>query len=144
MNRQEQSVPMWLMIFIWVSLLWNLLGVMNFFFQLTADPQSLAQMTEAQRQMHASTPGWLTAVFGVAVISGVIGCGLMMLKRARAVPVLLLSLLAVLLQMGYAFTVQDVLGVLGAKAAILPVVVTLWALALWLLSRRGVVQGWLR
>ncbi|MCF1430592.1 MAG: hypothetical protein LPH21_10270 [Shewanella sp.] len=144
MNGQKQTViiPMSVMIFIWVSLMWNLLGVMNFFFQLTIDAQSLALMSEAQRLMVEATPGWLTALFGVAVFSGLIGCGLLMFKQAKGAPVLLLSLIAVLVQNVASFLLLDAYSVLGVSALVMPIIVTLWALVLVWVSRVGIARGW--
>ncbi|MCL1035867.1 hypothetical protein L2750_01670 [Shewanella submarina] len=136
------KIPMAVMIFIWVSLMWNLLGVMNFFFQLTVDAQALAQMTEAQRQMYEATPGWLTALFGIAVVTGLAGSGMLMFKMAKAAPVLLISLIAVVAQMAASLIVLDAYAVLGASALIMPAIVTLWAIVLVLISRRGVAKGW--
>lgn len=144
MSEQSDKIkiPMAVMIFIWVSLMWNLLGVMNFFFQLTVDAQALAQMTEAQRQMYEATPGWLTALFGIAVFSGLAGCGMLMFKMAKAAPVLLVSLVAVVVQMAASLVVLDAYAVLGASALVMPAIVTVWAIALVLVSRRGVAEGW--
>ncbi|MGI2258831.1 hypothetical protein [Shewanella sp. GXUN23E] len=139
---EKVSIPMSVMIFIWVSLMWNLLGVMNFFFQLTIDAQALAQMNEAQRQMAEATPGWLTALFGVAVFSGLAGCALLMFKQAKGAPVLLLSFIAVLVQMAASFLLLDAYAVLGASALLMPAIVTLWALVLVWVSRLGVARGW--
>jgi len=48
-----------------VALIWNVMGVMNFFMQM--NPDALAAMSESQRATVASRPPWATGAFAIAV-----------------------------------------------------------------------------
>jgi len=82
-------------------------------------------------------------VFGFAVVSGVIGCLLLLVKKAFSYKVLLASLVAVLVQMGYVFGIQQAAAVLGRDALMMPSVVILWGMFLVWFSRLAVTKHWL-
>lgn len=64
-----------------LSLIWHLLGSMNFFSQMNAD--TLAGMPESLRAIIESRPPWATGAFGLAVFGGAIG-SLWYSKRAES------------------------------------------------------------
>ena len=80
-----------------VGLVWNLLGIANFVFQL--NPDNVASMPESHRAIIASRPVWAHAAFAVAVFGGAIGCMLLLLRRRLAFAVLALSLAGIIVQM---------------------------------------------
>lgn len=80
-----------------IALIWNLLGVMNFFMQM--NPESVAATPEPYRTAIENRPGWATAAFGVAVFGGALGCLLLLLRKSAAIYVLLASVIGVVVQM---------------------------------------------
>lgn len=83
------------------SLLYNLAGCVNFMMQL--NPDSVAAMPEAIRPFIEARPVWATAAFALAVIGGAAGCALLLMKNARAYPVLIASFAGALLTLADTF-----------------------------------------
>jgi hypothetical protein len=80
-----------------VALIWNLMGVMNFFMQMDAD--SLASFPESHRAIIEGRPAWATAGFATAVFGGTLGCLLLLLRKSAAYYVFIASLLGAIVQM---------------------------------------------
>ena len=83
--------------------IWNALGCFNFIIQM--DPGAVADLPGAYQVLIASRPGWVTAALSIAVFGGLLGCVLMLLRRATARLALFLSLIGVALTMGHALWV---------------------------------------
>ena len=66
---------------------------------IQADPEVLAQFPEAYQMVIKGRPGWVSLSFVIAVFGGALGSALMLVHRAVARPVLLLSLLGVVVTM---------------------------------------------
>ena len=126
-----------------LALLWNLLGVAIFFLQVNMPPEALAAMPADQRALYESMPAWVDGAFAVAVFGGVLGSAMLLLKRRLALPLLVLSLLGVVAQMGYTYLMTPAFRVYGASGAILPVLLVLIALFLVWFARRALARGWI-
>jgi hypothetical protein len=120
-----------------LALLWMLFGVAAWVMDLMTDEASLAQLSEAQRQLYAARPQWLFVVYGVAIFSGLAGALGLLLRKAWAVTLLAVSLVAVIVQFGYTIFGMKAVQVLGAAAALpFPIVILLIGIALlWFASR---------
>ena len=81
------------------ALIWNVLGVINFFMQMNAD--TLASFPESHR---AIIDGFAIAVFG-----GALGCLLLLLRKSAAYYLFIASLLGVIVTLTYT------LGMAGSK-----------------------------
>lgn len=80
-----------------IGLLWNAMGVVNLLMQLNAG--MVASMPAEQRAIIESRPAWATLAFAIGVAAGVLGCLLLLLRKAAAFPVLAVSLAAIALHM---------------------------------------------
>lgn len=127
-----------------VLLLWNLIGVAAFAMQYTADLEALAKSDPYTARIFAGMPGWAWAAYAVAVGAGTLGAMLLLMRKAAAVGLFLLSVIAVLVQFGYSFLGTDLLAVKGAGAAVFPAVILAIAVGQWLYARRCRVKGVLR
>jgi hypothetical protein len=126
-----------------VALVWNLMGIMAYVDQVTMSAETLAAMPDAQRALYENMPSWATAAFAIAVNAGALGCLLLVLKKAIALPVLMLSMAGVLVQMAHNFFVSDALEVMGAASAIFPVIVIgIGAYLIWFASNAK-SKGWI-
>jgi uncharacterized membrane protein len=83
-----------------VTLIWNVVGVMNYFMQMNAD--ALAAFPESHRAIIASRPAWATGGFAIAVFGGALGCLLLLLRKSAAYYVFIASLLGVIVTMIHA------------------------------------------
>lgn len=140
---QGVKAPMWFYFVATFSLLWNIMGFLSFVMEMTITPEAMTHMSPEQVKLYESTPVWVEFVFGFAVVSGVLGCLLLILKKAISYKVLLVSLVAVLVQMGYVFGIQNAAVALGAGSLILPSAVSLWGIFLVWFSHFSITKQWL-
>ncbi len=128
-----------------IGVLWNLMGVFQFFleFNYWRNPESRASLDQDLAPFYDSTPAWLYVVFGIAVATGLLGCLGLIVRKSWAVPVFLCSLVAVILQMAHNLLGTKLISVLGPGAAVMPIVVMLIALGLYLYSKKAANMGWL-
>ncbi|HEX2512380.1 MAG TPA: hypothetical protein VHK44_07255 [Xanthobacteraceae bacterium] len=80
-----------------VTLIWNVMGIMNFFGQMNAD--TLAAMPESHRSIAEGRPVWATGAFAIAVFGGALGCLLLLLRKSAAFYLFIASLIGVVVQM---------------------------------------------
>ena len=127
-----------------VLLLWNFTGLMFYYGQVTMTPETLAaNFSAVEREFMAQTPVWATAAYATAVTAGVIGAVLLLLRKAWALPVFVLSFVGVLIQDFDAFVLSDAIGVLGSSALPLPVIViVICVFEIWY-TRSAKAKAWL-
>lgn len=127
-----------------VALLWNLIGLILYYMQVTASDEMLsAAYGEAEFEFIKSIPAWATAGYATAVTFGVLGCILLLLRKAWAIPAFIISLIGIVVQDVYGFVIADAIGVFGSGALVLPVIVFVIAIALIIYSRNAKAKGWL-
>jgi hypothetical protein len=142
MNSSSSPAPRWFTIFAILALLWNLLGVAAFVMQATLSPEAIAAMPEAEQALYNNYPSWALIAFAVGVFGGLVGSLLLVLKKNLAGPVLWLSLIGVLIQMGYGFLIARSHEVLGPTSVIMPLVVIVIAVYLVMLAAKAKRNGW--
>ncbi|AMK22721.1 MULTISPECIES: sugar transporter [unclassified Sphingobium] len=127
-----------------ILLLWNLMGVAAFIIQYTADLGQLAKTDPYTANIFAAMPVWAWATYAVAVGAGTLGATLLLLRKAAAAPLFLLSIVAVIVQFGYSFIHTDLLAVKDITAAIFPVVILIIAIFQWRYARSLIAKSILR
>jgi len=80
-----------------VTLIWNVMGVINFFMQMNTD--ALAAMPETHRAIIDTRPTWATGGFAIAVFAGALGCLLLLLRKSAAYYLFIASLFGVIVTM---------------------------------------------
>ena len=136
--------PLWFVLVAVLALLWNLFGLFSFYVHFTASPEVIASWPEAQQQIAAATPRWVFVAFAIATIGGVLGSLGLLLGKRWAVPVLLLSLLAIIVQFGAYYLLTPTCALTGMTGAALPLCIAVVGLLLWLLAGKAAARGWLR
>jgi hypothetical protein len=125
------------------ALVWNLIGLVAYVSSVTISPEAMAKMTIEQQAFYSGTPTWATAAFAVAVNAGVLGSLFLLLRKAWAVPMFVLSLVAIVAQNIDAFVLRDAYGLSGINGVILPALIFGVAVALLIYSRGVKEQRWL-
>ncbi len=126
------------------ALIWNLLGLLIYYMQVTATPDSLAAVyNDAEIAFITATPAWATSAYAIAVVTGVGGGLFLLLRKSWAVPMFMISLVGIIVQNGYAFLLAGGLEVWGMQALVLPTIVAVIAVALIWYSRGAKSRGWL-
>lgn len=137
--------PIWFWIVAAVLLIWNILGVMAYFGQVMATPETLAQTYSAEElEIIARTPSWATSAFAIAVFAGLVGVIFLLLRRAFARSLFILSLIAVLVQHVWTFFLSGFLDIMAANAAFFPIIVVIICLFQIWFAHLGIKRGWLR
>ena len=126
------------------ALVWNLIGILFYVSEVTATPEVMAEnYSQAQVDFLIDKPFWATAAFAIAVNAGAIGSLLLLLRKAWAVPIFVLSLAGVLVQNAHAFGLANGLEIWGTNGLILPAIVTVISLALLWYSHETRKKGWI-
>ena len=122
-----------------VALIWNVMGVINFFVQM--NPDVLATYRESERAIVEGRPAWATGAFAIAVFGGALGCLLLLLRKSAAYYLFIASLLGVIVTMthtlgvGIDFGLGEILGII-----LMPLVVA--AFLIWY-SKQAESKGWI-
>ena len=122
-----------------VALIWNVMGVINFFAQM--NPNVLAAYRESERAIVEGRPAWATGAFAIAVFGGALGCLLLLLRKSAAYYLFIASLLGVIVTMthtlgvGIDFGLGEILGII-----LMPLVVA--AFLIWY-SKQAESKGWI-
>lgn len=126
-----------------VALLWNLMGVYQFYLG-NYELESLRESVSAEAfSIMESLPMWYSIVFAVAVFSGVLGCVLVLMKKKFAIPVFAISLLTVLVVEIYWLLGTDIIQTSGYIAALMPMIVIAVAIFLYYYSKGAARNGWI-
>ena len=141
--KDDVKIPISFWIISGVGLLWNLVGLYSFYSDLTISAEALDALTDAQRQLYENVPSWIYIVYGIAVVTGTIGCIALLLRKSWAVSVFLVSLIAVIVQFAHSFFLTDAVQAMGIVAVIMPVVVFGIALGLYFYSKNSLDKGWI-
>lgn len=107
-----------------LALLWNLMGLLAFVGDLMFTEEMLQGLSDADRQLRAQFPEWTTIVYGIATIGGALAALLLTLRKKWAFHIFVISLVAVLVQMGYTLLVVNAIAIKGWTVAILPLIIT--------------------
>ncbi len=125
-----------------LSLLWNLMGAMDYLMTQTRNEVYMSQFSEAQLAFFYGFPTWVVSAWAIAVWGGVLGSILLLMRKSLAVPVFLISLLAMVLTTLHNFVLEDGLAVMGDSATLgFTATIFVVALLLYLYSKRQVTLG---
>lgn len=146
MNEQNNTAtPLSLWLIGGAALIWNLFGMMIYVMTVSATPDQLAsQYSEAEIAFMQSVPAWATSANAIAVTAGVIGSILLLMRKSQALPVFIVSLLALVVQNLHSFVVTDVVSVFGMVPLYIAATVFVVAIALTLYAYLGQRSGLLR
>lgn len=143
MNALESSTPVWFRLVSIIAVFWESIGVWSYLGHVRAVPP-MQPMTPAQEALAATIPVWVTAAFAVAVFAGLVASLAMLLSRAQARPLFLLSLVCIVAQSAWVLLISNARAVEGNVALVMPMVITGIGLLFYWLSSTGVKRGWLR
>ncbi len=123
-----------------VALIWNAMGLINYFMQMS--PDMLAAYRDSERAIIEGRPAWATAGFAIAVVGGALGSLLLLLRKPMSFHIFIVSLLGVIVTMTHTlnadidFGVGEILGII-----LMPLVVA--GFLIWY-SKWAQSKGWIR
>jgi hypothetical protein len=124
-------------------LVWNLIGLMFYYQQstLTVEMMENAGLTGQQIDHITNTPAWGHSGYAIAVNAGVLGSIFLLLRKAWAVPLFVLSFIGVLVQDLDAIVLRDAVEAWGTSALYLPITVIVICVAEIWYSRSARQKG---
>ena len=140
-NRANHRAPGWFTVAAIGALLWEALGCALYVLNAFADP---ARMPIDQRAIVAATPAWMFAAWSFAVLVGLVGAVLLVIRHRRAEPLLLVSLVALAVQLSGLLLVPGLRDLVASDDLLVPFVVLVVSYSVWHLARLARRSGWLR
>lgn len=143
-EKSNTKPPVWFWIVSILALLWNLMGVMSYLEQAYMTDEMKAQYTAEQLTLMEGIPAWVTAAFAIAVWGGLLGCIALLFRKRWAKPLLMLSLIAILIQMAYSFFMTNAAEIYGLiPGIIIPLLVIIIGIALVQFARIAEKRHWI-
>ena len=136
-------VPGWYWIGSAVLLIWNAIGCAACFSQITASPDKIARLPEAQRDAWLAMPAAAKIAYVVAVGAGLLGAIALLLRSLAAGPLFIASLVGVIVQFGWMFAVYHGMAKLGRSSVAFPAFIALLAIGQIGFACYAKAQGWL-
>lgn len=143
-DGEATSVPLWFRLLAILGLLWNLIGVAMYLQKVGMFGDPLAGLNEAELALAASVPAWVTAVFALAVFTGLAGSIALVMSNRLSRLLLLLSLAMVLAQCAWIVFMSDARAVHGLAGIGMSALIVLIAAAQVGLANAGLRNGWVR
>jgi hypothetical protein len=137
------KIPMWFIVVAVVALFWNLIGAAAVIMNFMLTPEVIAALPAAQQQMYADTPVWSSYASLLAVITGSLGCVGLLMKKAWAVPMFVLSIVGLIVQDIAIFIIVDAIAVLGNTVLFMQGGVAIIAIGLLFLARMAKQRDWI-
>lgn len=134
--------PGWFRIAAVLALLWNLVGVWSYLSKVGMAPEMM-EMSPEEVALAASMPVWATAGFAIAVFAGALGSLGLILSKAWARLLLIVSLLGMLVQFCWWLLLSGAMERMGPSIVAMPAVVVVIGVLLVWLANLGVRRGWL-
>ncbi|MDH3697955.1 MAG: hypothetical protein OEQ81_04770 [Flavobacteriaceae bacterium] len=144
MENSSTKPNVWFWIISVVGLIWNGMGAMNYLAQTSMSDAYKAEIPAEQLAIIEATPAWVTGAFALAVWGGVLGCIALLLRKKWAKPILVVSLIGILGQMGYLWFMTSAVEAFGTvQGIVLPALVILIGIGLYLFAKSSIRKGWL-
>lgn len=134
------SPPTWFRVAALVAVIWNAFGVIMYLSSVGLFGDPVGGLSEAERSAASSIPDWITGAFAIGTFAGLIGSLGLVLRKAWAHPVLIISFVALLVLEGWILFFSGAVEVFGLAV---PVIVSAGAILLAWLADRARRSGWL-
>ena len=124
---------------------WNLSGLYQYYTFSTLEPEMLqaAGYTADQMAHVFDTPAWAHSAYAIAVNAGVLGVIFLLLRKAWATPMFVISLVGAVLQFADAYLLRNGLELFERVWLVIPALVILICIFEIWYSRRARSRGWL-
>jgi hypothetical protein len=140
---KNSNFPLWITVVLIILLIWNIIGVLNFYNQVTISEQDLMNLPIEQQNFIANIPFWTIIAFGIAVVGGSLGCMALLLKKKVANIFLQLSLAGVIAQMYHNLVIAKALDIYGPGQITMPIMIISFSILLVWLSKYATKKEWI-
>lgn len=143
-EQQAVKTPKHLWIFGVLALLWSAGGAFDYLMTETRNEWYLAQFTPEQLELFLGFPTMMVAFWAIAVWGGLLGAVLLLMRKKLAVPVLMVSFVAMIATVIYQYGFTNTMEVMGAGGVVFTLIIFVVSLLLVVYSRRMAARGVLR
>jgi hypothetical protein len=143
-NELNTRAPRHLWIVGGLSLLWNAVGALDYSASQLRIESYMGQFTPEQLAYFYGFPAWAVAAWAIAVWGALLGSLSLLLRKAWAVWLFGVSIVAMVLTGIYSYVLTDGLALMGTGGAIFTAVIWLIAFSLYFYARAMVRRGVLR
>ena len=134
------SPPGWFRLVAVLAILWNAFGVAMYLSTVGVFGDPTVGLSDAERAAASAIPGWIKGAFAIGTFAGLLGSVGLLLRKAWAQPVLIVSLIALLVLEGWIVFLSGFGEVSGLAV---PIMVTAGAVLLAWLASHARSRGWL-
>ena len=124
---QKQKPYNYLKTILIILFVWNIIGILFFLQDVFLDPKIL---TENQLEFRSRFPFWIKIIYALAVFGGTIGTFGLIIRKSWSHSIVIVSMLAVIVQMYHSIFIANSLEFLGNSAAILPTIIIVLSIVL--------------
>ena len=135
--------PVWFWIVAVVVLLWNALGIMAYLMRAYLTDDAIAALPEEQQVYLQNQPAWYMGVFALAVFGGTLGSLLLLLRKALAYWVFVVSLVCVVAQWSYDMFMVENSPAFESSGMAMAIMIPVFSVALVFISRTAKAKGWI-
>ena len=137
MTNSSNKPPIWFWIVSIIALVWNGMGV-NAYLQQAYNTESYQEMySPEQLEIAANMPAFITSAFAIAVFAGALAAIGLLLRKSWSVKLWYLSLIAVIVQMGYILINGY------ASSLVMTIMIIAFAFLFVWFARKSEANGWL-
>lgn len=130
MTDRKSKAPTWFTVGVVLLILWGLAACASLYMHFAVGPAPDA--TDYDKQLYADMPTWVNIVYVVSVLSSLFSSIALLMRRTVAVLLSVVSLLGVIVQFGWIFTMTDIIAVKGVWVTYFPAFVLIVQLVqLW-------------
>lgn len=134
--------PVWFWIVAIVALLWNALGIMAYLMRVYMTDDAIAALPQEQQVYLQNQPAWYMGVFALAVFGGTLGSLLLLLRKALAYIVFVVSLVCVVAQWSYDILLVENSPAFESSGIVMAILIPIFSVALVFVSRAAKAKGW--
>ena len=124
---QKQKPYNYLKTILIILLVWNIIGILFFLQDVFIDPKIL---TENQLEFRSRFPFWIKIIYAIAVFGGTIGTFGLIKRKSWSHSIVIVSMLAVIIQMYHSIFIANSLEFLGNSAAIFSTIIIVLSIVL--------------
>ncbi len=124
-----------------LSLLWNAMGAFDYLMTQTQNEAYMSEFTPEQLEFFYNFPSWMVAFWALAVWGGVLGSVLLLLRKAWAVPVFLVSLVCMVVTAFHNFVLANGMELMGGAGTLFTIVIFVIAVFLYMYSKNMRTKG---
>ena len=140
-STHGRPAPRWFTAAAIGAVLWKMVGCAIYLMWVTADARSASGRYEGDFRSDSDMG---SRAFAIAVWVGLAGAVLLVMRRRLAEPLLVISLLAIVVQLSAWLVVPALRNLVGSDDLLLPFVITIVCYGIWQLARTARRAGWLR